>query len=149
MAPAQAPEADYLTAAVVTVLQIHVSQPAGDVLVFLTGQDEIEAAEELLRARTRGLGSKVGELMICPIYANLPSDMQASCGKDKGGNEGLQAPGYRQSCLVRTLLLISVDTHLLITHRPRSSSPHPLAPARSYSPPTLLRPLSPLTGSST
>jgi pre-mRNA-splicing factor ATP-dependent RNA helicase DHX16 len=25
----------------------------------------------------RGLGSKIGELIICPIYANLPSDMQA------------------------------------------------------------------------
>lgn len=58
-------------------LQIHVSQPAGDVLIFLTGQEEIEAAEELLRQRTRGLGTKIGELIIAPIYANLPSDMQA------------------------------------------------------------------------
>ncbi|CAI5489924.1 unnamed protein product [Closterium sp. Naga37s-1] len=50
----KAPEADYLDAAVVTVLQIHVTQPAGDVLVFLTGQEEIEAAEEILRHRTKG-----------------------------------------------------------------------------------------------
>ena len=34
----QAPEADYLEACVVSVLQIHVTQPIGDVLVFLTGQ---------------------------------------------------------------------------------------------------------------
>lgn len=73
----KAPEADYLHAAVVTTLQIHVSQPPGDVLIFLTGQEEIEAAEELLKQRTRGLGSKIGELIIAPIYANLPSDMQA------------------------------------------------------------------------
>ncbi len=33
----------------VTTLQIHVSQPAGDVLIFLTGQEEIEACEELLK----------------------------------------------------------------------------------------------------
>ncbi len=33
----QAPEADYIDACVVTVLQIHVTQPLGDVLVFLTG----------------------------------------------------------------------------------------------------------------
>ena len=45
----KAPEADYLHAAVVTALQIHVSQPPGDVLIFLTGQEEIEAAEELLK----------------------------------------------------------------------------------------------------
>lgn len=36
--PSQAPEADYLEACVVSVLQIHVTQPPGDVLVFLTGQ---------------------------------------------------------------------------------------------------------------
>lgn len=73
----KAPEADYLHAAVVTTLQIHVTQPAGDVLIFLTGQEEIEACEELLKQRTRGMGSKIGELIIAPIYANLPSDMQA------------------------------------------------------------------------
>jgi len=33
------------------VLQIHVSQPLGDVLVFLTGQEEIEAANEMLLVR--------------------------------------------------------------------------------------------------
>lgn len=60
----------------VTTLQIHVTQPPGDVLIFLTGQEEIETAEELLRQRTRGLGSKIGELIIAPIYANLPSDLQ-------------------------------------------------------------------------
>lgn len=73
----KAPEADYLDAAVVTVLQIHVTQPLGDILVFLTGQDEIEQAEEILKHRTRGLGSKIKEMIICPIYANLPSDMQS------------------------------------------------------------------------
>ncbi|KAG8466897.1 hypothetical protein KFE25_008276 [Diacronema lutheri] len=73
----QAPEADYMEAAVVTVLQIHLTQPAGDVLVFFTGQEEIEAAMEALAQRTRGFGTKLGELLVLPIYANLPSDMQA------------------------------------------------------------------------
>ncbi|KAG0587933.1 hypothetical protein M758_2G172300 [Ceratodon purpureus] len=73
----KAPEADYLEAAIVTVLQIHVTQPSGDVLVFFTGQEEIETAEEILKHRTRGLGSKIAEMIICPIYANLPPDMQA------------------------------------------------------------------------
>lgn len=73
----KAPEADYLDAAIVTALQIHVTEPPGDVLIFLTGQEEIEAAEEILKHRTRGLGTKIAELIICPIYANLPTDMQA------------------------------------------------------------------------
>jgi pre-mRNA-splicing factor ATP-dependent RNA helicase DHX16 len=41
-------------------------------------QEEIEASEELLRTRTRGLGTRIAELIIAPIYANLPSDMQVS-----------------------------------------------------------------------
>uniref|UniRef100_A0A8C7Y886 Pre-mRNA-splicing factor ATP-dependent RNA helicase DHX16 n=1 Tax=Oryzias sinensis TaxID=183150 RepID=A0A8C7Y886_9TELE len=73
----KAPEADYLDACVVSVLQIHVTQPPGDILVFLTGQEEIEACCELLQERCRRLGSKIAELLVLPIYANLPSDMQA------------------------------------------------------------------------
>nr|MBE5726263.1 lethal (2) 37Cb [Cucujiformia] len=73
----KAPEANYVDACVISVLQIHATQPLGDVLVFLTGQDEIETCQELLTDRMRRLGSKVKELIILPVYANLPSDMQA------------------------------------------------------------------------
>ncbi|KAI9565872.1 putative pre-mR-splicing factor ATP-dependent R helicase DHX16-like [Daphnia sinensis] len=73
----KAPEADYIDACVVTILQIHVTQDAGDILVFLTGQEEIETALESLTERTRRLGTRIKELLILPIYANLPSDMQA------------------------------------------------------------------------
>ena len=48
------PEADYVDASVVTVLQIHISQALdGDILVFLTGQEEIETAAEILNQRTQ------------------------------------------------------------------------------------------------
>ncbi|KAG8983511.1 hypothetical protein FRB90_005937 [Tulasnella sp. 427] len=71
------PEANYLHAAITTVFQIHTTQPKGDILVFLTGQDEIEVAMENLTETARALGNKIAELLVCPIYANLPSDMQA------------------------------------------------------------------------
>ena len=75
---AKAPEADYLDACVVTVLQIHLTQSCpGDILVFLTGQEEIETCAEILGQRTRGLGTKIRELVILPVYASLPSDQQA------------------------------------------------------------------------
>ncbi|XP_074655901.1 pre-mRNA-splicing factor ATP-dependent RNA helicase DHX16-like isoform X2 [Tubulanus polymorphus] len=73
----KAPEADYLEAAVVSVLQIHLSQPLGDILVFMTGQEEIETANEMLLERTRRLGTKIKELVIAPIYSTLPSELQA------------------------------------------------------------------------
>ena len=71
------PEANYLAAAVTTIFQIHITQPRGDILVFLTGQEEIEAAELNLQETARKLGSKVPEIIICPIYANLPSELQS------------------------------------------------------------------------
>ncbi|KAK8558285.1 hypothetical protein V6N13_038758 [Hibiscus sabdariffa] len=71
----KAPEADYLDAAFVTVLQIHVTQPPGDILVFLTGQ------EEILKHRVRGFGEKIAELIICPIFVNLPTELQAKIFK--------------------------------------------------------------------
>ena len=71
------PEANYLAAAVTTIFQIHITQPRGDILVFLTGQEEIEAAELNLQETARKLGSKVPEMVICPIYANLPSELQS------------------------------------------------------------------------
>eukprot|EP00966_Prymnesium_polylepis_P210965 4885311-Prymnesium_polylepis.1 len=58
-----APEADYLEACVVTVLQIHITQDPGDILVFFSGQDEIEQAMETLAHRTRGFGTKIPELL--------------------------------------------------------------------------------------
>lgn len=72
-----APEADYCEAAVVSVLQIHLTQELGDILVFLTGQEEIETCLESLQERTKKLGSMMKELIALPIYANLPTDLQA------------------------------------------------------------------------
>lgn len=72
-----APEANYLAAAITTVFQIHTTQGKGDILIFLTGQDEIEAAELEIAETAKKLGSRIKELVICPIYANLPSELQA------------------------------------------------------------------------
>ncbi|KAF7548212.1 hypothetical protein G7Z17_g7208 [Cylindrodendrum hubeiense] len=72
-----APEANYLAAAITTTFQIHTTQGKGDILIFLTGQDEIEAAELEIAETAKKLGSRVKELVICPIYANLPSELQS------------------------------------------------------------------------
>jgi pre-mRNA-splicing factor ATP-dependent RNA helicase DHX16 len=71
------PESNYLGAAISTVFQIHISQGTGDILVFLTGQEEIELVEQQLAETSRRLGSQIREMIICPIYANLPSDLQS------------------------------------------------------------------------
>lgn len=44
--------------------------------MFLTGQEEIETAAEMIAERVRTLGKKIRELIVLPIYSNLPTDMQ-------------------------------------------------------------------------
>lgn len=71
------PESDYLDAALITVLQIHLTEPEGDILLFLTGQEEIDHACQCLYERMKGLGKDVPELIILPVYSALPSEMQS------------------------------------------------------------------------
>ncbi|ESQ55769.1 hypothetical protein EUTSA_v10024349mg [Eutrema salsugineum] len=71
------PEADLLDTAIRTVFQIHETEPLGDILVFLTGQEEIEKAETKLKLRMIDLRTKSSEIIICPIYSNLPTELQA------------------------------------------------------------------------
>ncbi|PBC27300.1 ATP-dependent RNA helicase DHX8 [Apis cerana] len=70
------PETDYLDAALITVMQIHLREPPGDILLFLTGQEEIDTACEILYERMKSLGPDVPELIILPVYSALPSEMQ-------------------------------------------------------------------------
>ena len=77
----KSPEADYLAAAVTTAMQIHLTQPDGDILVFLTGQEEIESLQERLNFIGKKLKGKMKELIVVPIYASLPPELQAEIFK--------------------------------------------------------------------
>lgn len=69
------PESDYLDAALTTVMQIHLTEKPGDILLFLTGKEEIDTSCEILFERMKALGPSVPELMILPIYGALPSEI--------------------------------------------------------------------------
>lgn len=69
------PESDYLDAALTTVMQIHLTEPPGDILLFLTGKEEIDTSCEILYERMKALGPSVPELIILPIYGALPSEI--------------------------------------------------------------------------
>lgn len=74
---AKQPETDYLNAALLTVLQVHATEGPGDILLFLTGQEEIENACQILEERSQELGSLPLKLIVLPIYSSLPSDHQS------------------------------------------------------------------------
>ncbi|KAF2428345.1 P-loop containing nucleoside triphosphate hydrolase protein [Tothia fuscella] len=69
------PESDYLEAAHTTAMQIHLMEPPGDILLFLTGKEEIDTTCEILHERMKQLGPNVPELLILPIYGALPSEV--------------------------------------------------------------------------
>ncbi len=89
----RSPVEDYVDQAVQQILAIHVGKPAGDILVFMTGQEDIEATCELTRERLDALNDPP-QLSILPIYSQMPADLQAKIF-DRA------APGVRK-CIVAT-----------------------------------------------
>ncbi|GMH38447.1 hypothetical protein BSKO_06331 [Bryopsis sp. KO-2023] len=90
------PQEDYVLAAVKTTITIHLESDAGDVLIFLTGQEEIETACFALQERMEHLEQQGLDkpLMVLPIYSQLPADLQAKIF-DK-------APDGVRKCIVAT-----------------------------------------------
>ena len=84
----RSPVEDYVDQAVQQVLAIHVSMGPGDILVFMTGQEDIEVTCELIQERLNALNDPP-KLSILPIYSQMPADLQAKIF-DKA------APGVRK-----------------------------------------------------
>ncbi|GMM57697.1 DEAH-box ATP-dependent RNA helicase [Maudiozyma humilis] len=74
---ADTPQMDYIEATLDCVMDIHINNDSGDILVFLTGQEEIDTCCEILYERVKTLGDAIGELIILPIYSALPSEVQS------------------------------------------------------------------------
>ena len=85
---------DYVDSAVRQAFAIHSSLPAGDILIFMTGQEDIEATCEALREKIASAATETAPLAILPIYSQLPADLQAKIFE--------KAPvGYRK-CVIAT-----------------------------------------------
>lgn len=69
--------ADYVEAAVKQVVTIHLGNKKsdGDILVFMTGQEDIEAVVELIHEKL-ALLENPPPLDIYPIYSSMPADLQ-------------------------------------------------------------------------
>ena len=58
-------------------MQIHLGEAKGDILLFLTGQEEIDTSCQILHERMQALGKDAPPLIILPVYSALPSEMQS------------------------------------------------------------------------
>ncbi|KAF7367465.1 Pre-mRNA-splicing factor ATP-dependent RNA helicase PRP16 [Mycena sanguinolenta] len=72
----KSPCEDYVDSAVKQVLQIHLSLPPGDILVFMTGQEDIEITCQVVNERLSQLIDPA-PLAVLPIYSQMPADLQA------------------------------------------------------------------------
>ncbi|XP_014844521.1 PREDICTED: putative ATP-dependent RNA helicase DHX33 [Poecilia mexicana] len=71
------PQTDYVQAALVSVFQIHQEAPQShDILVFMTGQEEIEALARTCRDIAKHLPDSCGPMVVIPLYASLPPAQQ-------------------------------------------------------------------------
>ena len=66
------PVPDYIKACVETVVDIHMTEKAGDVLVFLPGQEEVNSVVAQLKTRAETLNYKDLSLNVVPLYSGLP-----------------------------------------------------------------------------
>ena len=73
---AKSPSQDYVESAVKQALTIHLTMPPGDILIFLTGQEDIQATCYAMQERLDRI-EDAANLDILPIYSQLPSDLQA------------------------------------------------------------------------
>ena len=97
------PEKDYVEAAIRTVLQIHAAEDEGDILLFLTGEEEIEdtcrkislEVDEMIRE------TDCGPMKVYALYGTLPPHQQqkifepAPAPFRKGGRPG-------RKCIIST-----------------------------------------------
>ncbi|XP_011878006.1 PREDICTED: putative ATP-dependent RNA helicase DHX33 [Vollenhovia emeryi] len=115
---------DYAFAALATAFQIHREAPANeDILIFLTGQEEIEAAKVAARQIAKQLdGQEYPPLKIFPLYAALPTNQQLEAFKPS-------PPGMRKLILstnvAETSVTIGGIRHVIDTGVVKARTHHP------------------------
>ena len=70
------PADDYVSKAIDTAFQIHTQEAEGDILVFLTGREEIERATQMLSERAAAFQPKAQALQPLPLFAGLTTEEQ-------------------------------------------------------------------------
>ena len=107
---------DYVEAAVKQAITIHITSGPGDILIFMTGQEEIETACYALAERMEQLISSstkvVGKLSILPVYSQLPADLQAKIFQKAGEatRKCIVATNIAETSLTVDGILYVIDT---------------------------------------
>jgi pre-mRNA-splicing factor ATP-dependent RNA helicase DHX38/PRP16 len=92
---ARSVQEDYVMAAVKQTIQIHFNSPPGDILIFMTGQEDIQGTCTVLAEKMDQLSDDDSPpLLVLPMYSQLPADLQAKIFE--------AAPDGVRKCIVST-----------------------------------------------
>jgi pre-mRNA-splicing factor ATP-dependent RNA helicase DHX38/PRP16 len=102
---------DYVDSAVKQILSIHLSHGAGDILVFMTGQEDIETTCEVVQERLSQLDD-APPLLVLPIYSQMPADLQARIfdPSENGERKVVVATNIAETSLTVDGIMYVVDT---------------------------------------
>lgn len=111
---------DYVDAAIKKALEIHIKEPPGDILIFMTGQEDVEATCMLLQQKLDRM-TNVQSLMILPIYSQLPSEAQARIFSHSEERKCIVATNIAETSITLEGVKYVVDTGLckLKVYNPR------------------------------
>ncbi|UKJ88367.1 DEAD-box family helicase [Theileria orientalis] len=102
------PERDYFAASVRTVVNIHMSEPEGDILLFLTGEEEIENARKEIEAMLSRKNCKA-PIAILPLYSSLPPAQQQRVFQSVEGRKVVIATNIAETSITIDGIVYVID----------------------------------------
>jgi pre-mRNA-splicing factor ATP-dependent RNA helicase DHX38/PRP16 len=100
---------DYVDAAVRQAITIHLQNGEGDILIFMTGQEDIETTCLLIAERLEKIDG-APEMLILPIYSTLPSDVQAKIFESSDQRKCIVATNIAETSLTLDGVKFVIDT---------------------------------------
>ncbi|CCF73847.1 DHX15, PRP43, pre-mRNA-splicing factor ATP-dependent RNA helicase DHX15/PRP43 [Babesia microti strain RI] len=104
------PEKDYLKSAVAKVVEIHRNEPHGDILVFLTGEEEIENGKLLIEKALLEYDDIDTQLFVFPLYSSLPSAQQSKVFETVNGRKCILSTNIAETSLTIDGIVYVIDT---------------------------------------
>lgn len=114
------PQSDYLQAALVSIFQIHQeAPPSHDILVFMTGQEEIEALARTCRDIAKHLPDGCGAMVVIPLYASLPPAQQLRVFQPapKGSRKVILSTNVAETSVTISGIKFVIDTGMVKAKR--------------------------------
>ncbi|KAH8740573.1 PRP43 involved in spliceosome disassembly mRNA splicing [Cryptosporidium ryanae] len=99
---------DYLEASIEAVIRIHREEGPGDILLFLTGEEEIEQAKSRIEFLSSPLQQEFGELVVIPLYSSLPPSKQQKIFEPAPGPKYTGGPTGRKLVISTNIAETSV-----------------------------------------